>query len=115
METEKTNEEVVSKIEENRKIPAKRQKTGGRQKGSLNKITSITRESITNVVADYFGGQKFKDDIDVLKAGGRLGAMTDLAKIVVPKPKDETEANLMDLMYEDFKKRVLGVDESDKT
>ncbi len=65
-------------------------KTGGRTKGTPNKITAEIREKFATLVNDNIG--KLQDDIDTLKPLERIKIMIELSKFVIPTLK-ETEFN----------------------
>lgn len=61
-----------------------KQKTGGRKKGSKNKISGLLRETLTTIVEDYYSG-KFASDLIRLTPATRSFLMKDLAEYVLPK------------------------------
>ena len=58
-------------------------KTGGRQKGSLNKNTRETRELISQLTKDNF--EKFQDDLNQLEPKERLEILVKLLPYSIPK------------------------------
>ncbi len=66
---------------------AKGKKTGGRQKGSLNKTTSFSKEVFTNILNDYFESKMLTEDLKKVDADKRLDFIIKIASFVVPKPQ----------------------------
>lgn len=60
-------------------------KTGGRQKGTPNKLTKKVRETITDIVSNYFSSDKVESDIELLKPKERVEVMEKLAAYCIPK------------------------------
>jgi hypothetical protein len=71
-------------------------KTGGRDKGTLNKTTLELREKFTLLIESNF--DKLQKDIDLLEPKDRIKTILELAKFVVPTLKaiDFTDNSLVD-------------------
>lgn len=63
----------------------KGKKTGGRKKGTPNKITKITREITEELAVGMY--EKVKKDIDKLSAKDRVQVFLKLVEFNVPKPQ----------------------------
>ena len=63
----------------------KKEKTGGREKGTPNKSTASIREAISEIVSENL--PQLKMDIKSLAPKDRIKAITDLASYVLPKLK----------------------------
>lgn len=66
---------------------AKGKKTGGRQKGSLNKSTKFSKELINELLSDYTESQQFTNDLQNIEPKERLDIMVKLMAFVTPKPQ----------------------------
>lgn len=64
---------------------ALRKKTGGRDKGTLNKTTAELREKFTLLIESNFN--KLQTDIDLLEPKDRIKTILELAKFVIPTLK----------------------------
>ena len=60
-------------------------KTGGRQKGSPNKVTSAVKECISKMLTDYTNSDTFLKDFAELEPKERLMIAEKLMNYVVPK------------------------------
>lgn len=60
-------------------------KTGGRQKGSPNKVTSAVKECISKMLTDYTNSETFMKDFAELEPKERLMIAEKLMNYVVPK------------------------------
>ena len=60
-------------------------KTGGRQKGSPNKVTSAVKECISKMLTDYTNSETFLKDFSELEPKERLMIAEKLMNYVVPK------------------------------
>lgn len=60
-------------------------KTGGRQKGSPNKVTSAVKECISKMLTDYTNSETFLKDFAGLEPKERLMIAEKLMNYVVPK------------------------------
>ena len=65
-------------------------KYGGRQKGTENKVTKVTRDTLQSVVSDYFNSASFADDLEALQADERIKVYTGLLPYILPKIKQES-------------------------
>lgn len=61
----------------------KGQKTGGRQVGTPNKLTSDVKAFMTNVLDEYYHTQ-FIDDLNTLDPVKRLQIIAQLSRIFIP-------------------------------
>lgn len=68
----------------------KREKTGGRSKGTPNKVTAEVREHFSTLVSENM--VKLQSDIDSLEPLQRVKVILDMAKFVLPTLK-ATEIN----------------------
>lgn len=62
-----------------------RKKTGGRQKGSINKTTKVTRTIINELLTDYQNSGKMSSDFLTLEPKDRLMVAEKLMQYVLPK------------------------------
>ena len=60
-------------------------KTGGRKKGSSNKITVAVKECISKMLTDYTNSETFMEDFAQLEPKERLMIAEKLMNYVVPK------------------------------
>ena len=63
-------------------------KTGGRQKGTPNKVTNFLKEQMTSFLEDYIQNNSklsFKSDFNSLEPNERLRIALKMAQIVLPK------------------------------
>ena len=60
-------------------------KTGGRQKGSPNKVTSAVKDCISKMLTDYTNSEQFMKDFAELEPKERLMIAERLMNYVVPK------------------------------
>ena len=74
----------------------KGKKTGGRQKGTPNKVTTMSKAVIQDIVSNYFLSEKgsenefgkaFIEDLGKLDAKERIDVMIKLNGFVIPKPQ----------------------------
>lgn len=63
----------------------KRPKRGGRQKGSVNKVTKLTRALITELSESML--EQVKEDVAVLDPADRVKVWLELVKFTIPKPQ----------------------------
>ena len=68
-------------------------KTGGRQKGTQNKVTGLTKEMINNVLAAYHDDERLTKDFYELEPKERLDVFIKLLGYILPKPQ-AVEMNL---------------------
>lgn len=62
----------------------KRKKTGGRKKGTPNKVTGEVRRLLTDKVTDYFTSELFLQDFAAVEPRDRLQVMERYCKYVLP-------------------------------
>ena len=74
----------------------KGKKTGGRQPGSTNKIPTLVRATISDIINEYYTSETFTNDIAKLKPAERVAAMEKLSAYVLPK----LQATTLDLTAE---------------
>ena len=60
-------------------------KTGGRQKGSCNKVTAAIKDCFKRMLEDYTNSNTFMEDFASLEPKDRLMLVEKLASYVVPK------------------------------
>ena len=65
-------------------------KTGGREKGTLNRTTREAREMLLGILEEYQENQLYQD-IEAVKPEARLKFMADLMRHLIPKPKAQEE------------------------
>ncbi len=65
----------------------KGRKTGGRQKGTQNKVTGLTKEMINNVLAAYHDDGRLAKDFYELEPKERLDVFIKLMGYILPKPQ----------------------------
>lgn len=65
----------------------KGKKTGGRQKGTLNKTTAFTKELLTELLSDYQESGLLGDDFKKLEPKERIDAAIKFAGFILPKPQ----------------------------
>jgi len=63
----------------------KGKKTGGRQPGSVNKVTSNTKQLISELLSDYSGSGLMTKDFKSLDAKDRMIIAEKLMQYVLPK------------------------------
>lgn len=68
----------------------KGKKTGGRQKGTTNKITRTIRERLSEVTSQYYNSELFAKDIAQLEPKDRVTLMERLTNYVAPKMQSTT-------------------------
>lgn len=66
-------------------IMAKGKKTGGRQKGTPNKVSSVTKEMVIEVLSTMH--DHLPEKLAELEAKDYVAAYTKLAEFVLPKPQ----------------------------
>ena len=64
-----------------------RPKYGGRQKGSLNKITSNLKATIQGIVERQF--ETLEDDLEQMDAKDKVNAVLKLIEYVLPKQREQ--------------------------
>jgi hypothetical protein len=64
---------------------AKGKKTGGRQKGTPNRLTSDIKAMLAKVVGDYTADKQFSDDWKALEPKDRLALTEKFMQYIVPK------------------------------
>lgn len=74
-------------------------KTGGRQKGTPNKISATVRGAIAKMLDEYFNSETFVKDMADMEPKDRVAAMEKFASYVSPK----LQATTLDMTIEDKK------------
>ena len=64
---------------------ATKRKTGGRQKGSINKVTAQTKAVISSLISDYQDSGLMNADFMALEPKDRMAVAERLMQYVVPK------------------------------
>jgi len=67
---------------------AKGLKTGGRSKGTSNKLSVAIRETLADVLSDY-SNDTLRSDLNDLKPAERIKAITNLYRLTLPPIKPE--------------------------
>lgn len=62
-----------------------RKKTGGRQKGSQNKVTSMTKQVIAELLATYSESGLMSEDFKALEPKDRMTCAEKLMQYIMPK------------------------------
>lgn len=60
-------------------------KTGGRQKGTPNKVNADTKNAISQLLGGYFDSGKMQTDFDSLTERERLAVAVQLINYIAPK------------------------------
>ncbi len=68
----------------------KGRKTGGRTKGTPNKMTKTAREILAESANEYYNSKLFMQDLSQLEPKDRLTIMEKLTSYVVPKMQSTT-------------------------
>ena len=77
---------------EKEKEKGKRKKTGGRVKGTPNKLTALNRKAIEGVLADYNRSGLFTQDFLSLEPKDRITIAERLIQYTTPKMQSNTVA-----------------------
>ncbi|MBF1517238.1 hypothetical protein [Prevotella pallens] len=75
---------------ETEKEKGKRKKTGGRVKGTPNKLTALNRKAIEGVLADYNESGLFTQDFLSLEPKDRIAIAEKLIQYTTPKMQSTT-------------------------
>jgi len=83
-------------------------KTGGREKGTPNKLNKVIRETLAEVLTEY-STETFKSDLEALTELQRVRVMTNLFRLILPpmKPQEQVKDN-------DLKPIVIKLNGCDK-
>lgn len=73
------------------------EKTGGRQVGTPNKVTSSVKEWITSIIDG--NRNQFEKDLKTLEAGERVRVISNLLQYVTPKMQSTSPEALLDAEY----------------
>lgn len=65
-------------------------KTGGRTKGTPNKVNRTIKAILAEQTSDYYNSEEFKKDLKCLEPRDRLVIMEKLTSYIVPKMQSTT-------------------------
>ena len=65
----------------------KDKKTGGRKKGTPNKVTAFSKSIIQDIIDKYTSSDKFTEDFGRLDPKDRIEVIIKLTGFVLPKPQ----------------------------
>ncbi|MBR5835226.1 MAG: hypothetical protein IKY66_03585 [Bacteroidales bacterium] len=86
----------------------KGKKTGGRQKGTPNKITSDTKEAIANLLNNYAISGDMEKDFKAIKSGkDRLYVAEKFAQYIIPKQQAITAEVGVDVHEQTIEDRLV--------
>lgn len=71
--------------EENMQERVKRKKTGGRQKGTQNKVTTVTKEILSDMLGDYQESGLMTADFLALEPKDRIQCAEKMMQYILPK------------------------------
>ena len=74
------------------------EKTGGRQQGTPNRVTSNVKEWITSIIND--NRVQFEKDLETLEAVERVRVISNLLQYVTPKMQSVSPVELMEAEYQ---------------
>lgn len=80
---------------------AKGHKTGGRQKGTPNKVTAFSKSIIEDILSDYVDTEMMAEDLKKLDPKDRLDIMVKLMAFTTPKPQS------IDMSITGIKKKTI--------
>ena len=75
-------------------------KTGGRAKGTPNKVASPIKACISNLLTKYTNSEDFQNDFESLEPRDRLAICERLLQYVTPRLQTITAKDLFDAEYE---------------
>ena len=75
---------------------AKGLKTGGREKGTQNKLSVTIRETLAEVLSEY-NNDTLRSDLNELKPAERIKAITNLYRLLLPPIKPEAPEDNQDI------------------
>ena len=71
--------------EQNMQERVKRKKTGGRQKGTQNKVTTVTKEILSDMLGDYLESGLMTADFLALEPKDRIQRADKMMQYILPK------------------------------
>lgn len=82
---EEQNDNLPVAPELNMKERVKRKKTGGRQKGTQNKVTTVTKEILSDMLGDYQESGLMTADFLALEPKDRIQCAEKMMQYILPK------------------------------
>ena len=82
---EEQDDDLPVAPELNMKERVKRKKTGGRQKGTQNKVTTVTKEIISDMLGDYQESGLMTADFLALEPKDRIQCAEKMMQYILPK------------------------------
>lgn len=73
------------------------EKTGGRKKGTPNRISGTVKEWITSIIDT--NRNQFKNDLELLEPGERVRVISNLLQYVTPKMQSVSPGEMLDAEY----------------
>ena len=73
------------------------EKTGGRKKGTPNRISGTVKEWITSIIDT--NRNKFEKDLELLEPGERVRVISNLLQYVTPKMQSVSPGEMLDAEY----------------
>lgn len=84
-EQEEQDDDLPVAPELNMKERVKRKKTGGRQKGTQNKVTTVTKEILSDMLGDYQESGLMTADFLALEPKDRIQCAEKMMQYILPK------------------------------
>lgn len=84
-EQEEQDDDLPVAPELNMKERVKRKKTGGRQKGTQNKVTTVTKEILSDILGDYQESGLMTADFLALEPKDRIQCAEKMMQYILPK------------------------------
>ena len=73
------------------------EKTGGRKKGTPNRISGTVKEWIASIIDT--NRNKFEEDLELLEPGDRVRVISNLLQYVTPKMQSVSPGEMLDAEY----------------
>ena len=73
------------------------EKTGGRKKGTPNRISGTVKEWITSIIDT--NRNQFEDDLELLEPSERVRVISNLLQYVTPKMQSVSPGEMLDVEY----------------
>lgn len=73
------------------------EKTGGRKKGTPNRISGTVKEWITSIIDT--NRNQFENDLELLEPGERVRIISNLLQYVTPKMQSSSPAEMLEAEY----------------
>ena len=73
------------------------EKTGGRKKGTPNRISGTVKEWITSIIDT--NRNQFEEDLELLEPGERVRVISNLLQYVTPKMQSVSPGEMLDAEY----------------